>query len=302
MKINIHNYEPYFLSYIDNELSVAEKKEVELFLLEYPNYAAEMALLKQAILLPEEIIYEDKALLYRHEEMEAKLSPAFKQSLYKQEAPVIKGYFNSTRMRAITAVAALFLLMIGYQWFARVEDPTTSPYASNNASPMAANNEVPTTGSKKSEGSFLVSEQPSKTIVKTNTSERTNTSTITNTSVHNQLATQAILPITPKETAETLSQNSYATIETYNKLATAEDLNTHSKTIPVAPVVNANMATTTETTTAESSRTEAAMSYEEYNTDNADRGIYIANLEIDGEKLRGLGRRFNALIRKNKNR
>ena len=34
MKINIHNYETYFLSYIDNELTAAEKIEVEIFLKE----------------------------------------------------------------------------------------------------------------------------------------------------------------------------------------------------------------------------------------------------------------------------
>jgi hypothetical protein len=41
--------------------------------------------------------------------------------------------------------------------------------------------------------------------------------------------------------------------------------------------------------------------YENINTEDEDRGVYIANFEIDGDKLRGVTRRINALFRRNKN-
>ena len=42
-------------------------------------------------------------------------------------------------------------------------------------------------------------------------------------------------------------------------------------------------------------------SYENIDTDERDRSVYIANLEIDGDKIRGFSRRINALFKRNKN-
>jgi hypothetical protein len=41
--------------------------------------------------------------------------------------------------------------------------------------------------------------------------------------------------------------------------------------------------------------------YNKINTEDHDRSIYIANFEIDGDKLRGISRRFNSIFKKNKN-
>jgi hypothetical protein len=41
--------------------------------------------------------------------------------------------------------------------------------------------------------------------------------------------------------------------------------------------------------------------YTKLNVDDNDRSLYIANFEIDGEKLRGISRRINALFKRNKN-
>jgi hypothetical protein len=289
MKINIHNYEAYFLSYIDNELSAAGIKEVNLFLKEYPNYSTELALLKQAILMPEEIVYEDKALLYRHQEMEASLPLAFKEGLYRQEAPVLKGFFNQKGMRSFTAIAALLLLFIGYQWFFQSgnSNPTFTP---ENTLASATKTEFSNNGSG------------SKKLIQQGSIE-------TNKSSQDKLSVSNILNQPTNEVTEASQQQYYAALEDNRKLLIAEN-NTRNtlvetgkthliapSTSHIAPIVNNTIAMPTEDAT-----TEVAVSYEEYNTDNADRGIYIANLEIDGEKLRGLGRRFNALLRKNKNR
>lgn len=63
--INETNYEEYFLLYIDNELSVAKREEVEMYVLQHPNLQHDFTTLKQAVLIPEEVNFYDKKDLYR---------------------------------------------------------------------------------------------------------------------------------------------------------------------------------------------------------------------------------------------
>ena len=68
MNIDRHNYEEYFLLYIDNELSVDQKKRVELFVRENPDLEEELVMLKQSRLIPDEsIIFDKKHLLMKEE-------------------------------------------------------------------------------------------------------------------------------------------------------------------------------------------------------------------------------------------
>ena len=65
MNINLDNYESFFLMYVDNELSAAERKSVEKFLGEYPYLQEEMNLLKETILTPEQAHFDFKAGLLK---------------------------------------------------------------------------------------------------------------------------------------------------------------------------------------------------------------------------------------------
>ena len=68
MTINRNNYEEYFLLYADNELSKAERKMVEVFVNENPEFKEEFCMLKLTINLPdEEIKLADKSFLYKNE-------------------------------------------------------------------------------------------------------------------------------------------------------------------------------------------------------------------------------------------
>ena len=68
MNINRHNYEEYFLLYIDNELSVDQKKQVELFVKENPDVEEELVMLQQARLIPDNaIVFDKKTLLIKEE-------------------------------------------------------------------------------------------------------------------------------------------------------------------------------------------------------------------------------------------
>lgn len=72
--INIHNYEEYFLLYVDNELSAPGRKAVEAFVLANPDLAVELEMLQQVRLSDEEFVFDDKQLLYRSESQEINLS------------------------------------------------------------------------------------------------------------------------------------------------------------------------------------------------------------------------------------
>jgi len=67
--INVTNYQDQLLNYIDDEVTVEQRKEVEKFASQYPAVQQELGLLQKTKLQPEaEIIFPDKSILYRREE------------------------------------------------------------------------------------------------------------------------------------------------------------------------------------------------------------------------------------------
>lgn len=68
MRIDRHNYEEYFLLYVDNELTVDQKKQVEQFVKENPDLEEELVMLQQSRLIPDHtIVFEGKDLLIKEE-------------------------------------------------------------------------------------------------------------------------------------------------------------------------------------------------------------------------------------------
>lgn len=68
MEINRHNYETYFLLWVDGELSVQEEEMVERFITEHPDLAEELAALQETKLpLDESIVFSNKESLLKVE-------------------------------------------------------------------------------------------------------------------------------------------------------------------------------------------------------------------------------------------
>ncbi len=65
MNINLDNYESLFLLYVDNELSAAEKADVDAFIEQYPYLGEELQLLQSLILPAGDTVDMDKNNLYR---------------------------------------------------------------------------------------------------------------------------------------------------------------------------------------------------------------------------------------------
>ncbi|MBS1574079.1 MAG: hypothetical protein JST09_02145, partial [Bacteroidetes bacterium] len=68
MKIDRHNYEEFFLLYVDNELMTEQKKLVEQFIQENPDLAIELEILQQTTLQADDsIVFDGKESLLRSE-------------------------------------------------------------------------------------------------------------------------------------------------------------------------------------------------------------------------------------------
>lgn len=66
--VTLTNYEEWLVLYMDNELNAEQRVSVEQFIAANPSVKEELALLQRTKLQPEEIIFADKASLYRKEE------------------------------------------------------------------------------------------------------------------------------------------------------------------------------------------------------------------------------------------
>ena len=63
--INRHNYETFFLLYIDNELSTVERNSVDEFVLANPDLQEELQMLQESIVQPEAIVFDGKKSLLK---------------------------------------------------------------------------------------------------------------------------------------------------------------------------------------------------------------------------------------------
>ena len=73
MHIDQHNYEEFFLLYVDGELSATDKQAVEQFVQANPGLAEELEMLLQMRLTDEPVLFEGKDILFRNETAEINL-------------------------------------------------------------------------------------------------------------------------------------------------------------------------------------------------------------------------------------
>jgi hypothetical protein len=118
------NYEEFFLLYIDNELSVADREAVEQFVAHHPDLQEEWKALLHCRLLPdEELVFTDRDTLYRTEaEEEEEDLPRFspdlsivfpdKAILYKQEKDERIIWLPWLRVGVAAAMAGIVALLV----------------------------------------------------------------------------------------------------------------------------------------------------------------------------------------------
>lgn len=80
MNINRHNYEEFFILYVDNELGAADQKAVEVFIQENPDLEEELVMLQQSKLIPDShVTFGNKEML-----MKAQVSSPVNMSNYEE--------------------------------------------------------------------------------------------------------------------------------------------------------------------------------------------------------------------------
>ena len=285
--INENNYETYFMSYIDNELNAAERAAVEAFVLTEPKYAEALAFFEKTKLHAPNIEMEDKIFLYRFPEMDAKLDPDFKKSLYKKEAPVRKIIFTPNLMRASFAIAAMLILFIGLQLF-----KSDSPLLESNIVEMPLNDKTAVASTNillPTENKTLANEAMATKAITKNRTENQNKN---KNKIQNE--TQSILT-SANNTSSTINTN---IVSSSSSQAIGEN---NSQSIVAAKFNEAQISSSSmETMATEEEKIILPTNYKEIDTEEEDRTISIGILEIDAAAFRGITRKFSALLKRNK--
>ena len=319
MKINIQNIDTYLMSYIDNELSLAEINELELFIKAHPVYEKELALLKQTVLEADEVGYENKQLLYRFEEMEATLPSAFKKQLYRQDSKVVEGFFTRTNIISISSIAALLLLFIGYRFYTSGNDLNNASFSQSKKANTENSTEAVIANKKQDNnsdiGTLANTEQDLEIskLAKHKNFASLAAENIIYTTKNTVIGKKSSLKIVNK--AQTVSNNqasnrmTFSSNEQYVAAATISETDitpnsitaelTNKTTVEIEPINNTE--NTKQAIANTNTPLEEKENYENIDTDDHDRSVYIANFEIDGDKIRGFSRRINAIFKRNKN-
>ena len=330
MQLNETTYETIFLLYIDKELSPKECLEVEAFIAANPSYALEMEVLKATVASPELIQYPFKENLKQQAEISLEeleedweedlkatyatilkedmqtitgLSTSFKNTLKKniaKEGIVIKPFRFSQQKLSYAAIAACLIVFLGYQQLTKPQVSDSPASNSSTANSLATNlntglvSTISKTISKKS-GETLVGhsnqlESNIETVATANqaTTIKLQASKSSNSSSSQKLQNEtiAIAEATPNNSI--LNNRAITT-----KLPSSYN---HPMTMDVMPLSINSTITDTETITDD----KASTSYEVIDTEDPDRTIFIANFEIDGNKLRGIKRKITSLFKNNK--
>jgi len=286
--INENNYETFFMSYIDNELNAAERAAVEAFVLTEPKYAAALALFEKTKLQAPSVEMEDKIFLYRFPEMQAKLDPDFKNSLYKKEAPIRKIIFTPTIIRASFAIAALLILFIGIQLF------KTNTVIKEKASDVSTN--ISSTNSKQTKHVILPKNTLEVSVNKKNNSSAVLISLPIN-NTNNNLVKSVTSTQASFEDQATATNNMNTSI-----IKTTEGLSQDSRVTEGQKKESQISSSSMHTMASEEEKAVPVISttYKEIDTEAEDRTINIGMLEIDGAAFRGITRRVSALLKRNK--
>lgn len=272
MELNQNNYENYLLLYIDNELTASERAAVELFLASNPKQADELKVLQGVKINPEHIEYTDKTSLYRFEEMNATLDPAFKKSLYKNSSKNAKLIDIKKIYWATGSIAAIALgIFFGIKILSNQTDTLQEQIV---ASIPQSRTKLPESNTNQKINTISIETKSS--IVKSNiqsTSELSNKNLPINTSIASN--DPALIPVDA--------------VNVENKEKESIVASTPSS---ITPLANNNIIEVEQKNEKEI--------FEEINTEDNDRVIHISNFEVDGDKFRGITRRLGAILKRNK--
>jgi len=303
MQLNESTYETIFLLYIDKELSPKEGLEVEAFIADNPSYALEMEALQATVLSSEKIQYPFKENL-KHQDWEPTystiikedlqaipgLSTSFKNTLKKDattEGIILKPFGFSQQKFTYAAIAACLMVFLGYQQLTKA--PVSNSIAANKTTLVVPN----TNSTKPSDEIGLSNASPEKfakvnvLVPKINQVQKLNVQAVNAKNIQriNLLQKESIAM------AETAPANISINQNVITKLPSNYNNPISVNAIPII-ITSIDIETAIEE--------HGQISYEVIDTEDPNRSIFIANFEIDGNKLRGLKRKVTSLFKNNK--
>jgi hypothetical protein len=339
MKINQHNYEHYFLMYIDNELSAEERAEVNDFIMQHPNYANKLEELQQLKISPDNIIYENKFSLYKLSEQDEQcitylgnemtneeivsfeseistdiylrsnvkqwqatfitppttieIDPNFKNSLYKKSAQ-IKPLWATTIFKRWASVATILILVIGFSLFNARNKQGASSFTNNNgaktelnkAAVIETNNGTDRNPTKSAIALNKIKKEAFLPIITINAQEQDEKVNSSLNSLANKTFTEAnndaAISLVPNAAINTQTMNETAALPMEMLPTNISNVNEEAKN---------NM---------EAISTPIQVQYSNIDTDEEERSINIANIEIDGAKFREISRKITTLFKRTK--
>ena len=275
MELNQDNYENYLLLYIDNELYASEKAAVELLLASNPKLAQTLKALQAVQLKPEFVEFSDKSSLYRFDEMNASLDPAFKKTLYKSSLKSAN-LIDIKKIYWATGSIAAIAMSIFFGVKTLVNQPQLQqPQLMASIAPIKNN-------------------IPNKSVSILKPIEKTRSTS------DNQLNNQPQIIAQPNQVIADATLPIIANVTNNDQpILSKETLNGDQTATMVESSVISVDNTTMNSTIAVEQKIEKEI-FEEINTEDNDRVIYISNIELDGDKFRGITRRLNALFKRNK--
>ncbi len=271
--INTNNYEEQFLLYVDEELDAIEKAAVETFVLQHPEKQDTFTWLKQTKLQPEQVIFPDKASLYREE---------------KKERPVV---FMQWRKLAVAAALIGIAVLV---WTVVPQDQTTpTSLADNETSLPSSKNAVDTKTDASSSATnqvitddqtFAAVNSPNKVATQqptrfaNNAEEKNNELPVTNDLLNRQ---EDVIASVADDSRKGTQANINNTVNT-------------PATITMDPVMVA--AKTEDNPVAKNNNIQQAV-YRELDTDDDRKTLYLGAVEINKDKLRGIFRKASSLFK-----
>ena len=339
MKINQHNYEHYFLMYIDNELSELDKLEVTEFIKLYPVFAKELQDLQKTKIQPSASIFEDKLSLYQISEQDAqcltyldkemtqieiaqfekklmsnpllhsnldqwrktlltkeavdKIPADLKNILYRKET-AIKPLWAYASFKQWASVAAILAFVIGLTLFKQQNNQKVGNITFNNNVKRTELNKVEVIEKEIDKNTHYskdlmvlntIKKRVPISIIRSkiqdqNTQINNETNSFNNINAAVSKQDVAIVSL-PKEAINTKS---------------ADEIITVSKEI--TPTTTAFMNDEMKNNFDEIFPTQ--IQYNNIDTEEDERSINIANLEIDGAKFRAISRKITTLLKRNK--
>ena len=321
MQLNESTYETIFLLYIDKELSPEVGLEVEQFIADNPQYALEMEALKATLLSAENIPYAFKENLKHQldatslEDLEKdwnqtyatnlkadmdsipSLSTSFKNALKKEvatEGIILKPFGFSQQKFSYVAIAACLMVFLGYKQLTKssVLDLTATNLISANTKTEQLSNKNTNSNASNVETGLI--NKASKTFAKTN-------ALVPKIYQEQKLSKEAV-DTKKVQRIHVIQKESIAMAEptpdnrSLNQTVITKLPSNYNNPININAAVIATASIDSETLEVEKELT----SYEVIDTEDPNRTIFIANFEIDGNKLRGLKRRVTSLFKNNK--